>query len=88
MLYNIKTFEIIEEFKKLGVYESEGNIIFPEGNAIKNLSQYFDKNRDYINPYEDKPDDIRTISIEADNTVFGSSIQKYSIIDIINDYRV
>jgi len=87
-LYNLKTVEIIEKFKTIGASESEGNIVFPEGNAARNLAEYFDTDKIYSNPYEEKPDDIRTISVEADNTVFGKSVLKHSIIDIMREYEI
>ena len=85
--YNTKTRELIEMFKKLGVSESDGNVIFPEGNALKYLSEYFNSEKEYVNPYEENPMDIRSISIEADNTAFGKSTIKYSIIEILESYR-
>ncbi len=40
--YNIKTREILNEFLNMGIEESSGNIIFPSGNALKYLKEYFD----------------------------------------------
>jgi len=39
--YNQKTREILAEFSALGIAENDGNVIFPEGNALKYLSEYF-----------------------------------------------
>ena len=85
--YNIKTREIVDEFVKLGVAESFGNIIFPEGNAKKYLSEYFDKDRLYQNPYEEDPKNVKSISIEADGTLFGKSIYSENIMDILEAYE-
>lgn len=43
--YNIKTREIIKEFDNLNIPMDSGNVIFPSGNAIKYLSEYFDEIR-------------------------------------------
>ena len=60
--YNIRTREVIEEFADLKIPIGTGNVIFPSGNALKYLKEYFGENIDYSNPYEEEPDDIRTIS--------------------------
>ena len=39
--YNRKTREILDSFKDMGIPTNEGNIVFPEGNALKYLAQYF-----------------------------------------------
>lgn len=83
--YNKRTLEIVKEFD---IKEGDGNIIFPSGNAVKYLSQYFDKNKEYVNPYEEDPEDIRTISVEPDSTVFGRSVCKENIIKILKEYKL
>ena len=59
--YNRKTREILEEFSDFGIRVSDGNVIFPEGNAKKYLSEYF---ADSIpeNPYTEDPCDVKCIS--------------------------
>ena len=69
--YNIRTREVLKEFTALGIPESEGNIVFPEGNALKNFSEFFESGKEYINPYVESPDDIRSISIDPDGIVYG-----------------
>ena len=64
-----------------------GNTIFPEGNAVKYLKEYFDITKKYINPYEEMPEDLKSISIEPDGTVLGESIYKKDIIEIFECYR-
>ena len=86
-LYNDKTRIILNELVNLGVIESYGNNIFPEGNAKRNFSEYFDKNKEYINPYEESPYDIRSISIEPDGAIFGQNIYEKNIGEILSDYR-
>ena len=85
--YNEITGKIIREFENAGISEASGNVIFPAGNALKYLKEYFDENEEYINPYEDNPEDIRSISIEPDGTVFGESIYEKDIMKILTIYK-
>ena len=85
--YNIKTSEIVEEFKSMGINEGSGNVIFPEGNALKYLKEYFDQEKEYTNPYEENPEDVRSVSIEPDGTLFGKSSCEEDIIDILESYK-
>lgn len=84
--YNLKTLEILQEFKSLGISASEGNIIFPSGNTLKYLSEYFDLNKKYINPYEENPEDIRALCISPNGNVLGGNIYQTDILDIIENY--
>ena len=84
--YNKKTRDILAELSELGISESDGNVIFPEGNALKYLSEYFDPNEKIINPYAESPEDIRTISVGADGEVLGGNINICGILDIIAGY--
>ncbi len=84
--YNIRTQEILSEFRDMGIEESDGNIVFPEGNALKYLGEYFDKDMKYENPYAEVPDDIRTISISADGSVLNGNIWVSGILEIMKNY--
>ena len=84
--YNLKTKELLREFKALGIDENEGNIIFPEGNALKYLSEYFVENTPE-NPYIEDPENIKCISFEPNGKVFGENVYKTDITDIIKNYR-
>ena len=53
--YNRKTREILYSFADMGICENEGNVIFPEGNALKYLAEYF----------TDELPEIRTRKIRA-----------------------
>lgn len=39
--YNNKTRGILNDFKQMGIEASEGNVIFPSGNALKHFGEYF-----------------------------------------------
>ena len=84
-VYNVKTREILNSFADMSIPEGKGNIIFPEGNAIKYLAEYF---IDSIpeNPYIDDPSDVRCISFSANGDVLGGNIYSDGIMDIIKKY--
>ncbi len=84
--YNVKTREILKEFSLLGIAESEGNVIFPCGNAVKYLGEYFEAGKEYVNPYEESPEEVRTLSFEPNGDVLDSNVYKKDILDIIRDY--
>ena len=84
--YNQKTREILAEFSALGIAENDGNVIFPEGNALKYLSEYF---RDTLpeNPYIEDPEDVRCISFDPDGAVLGGNVYEKDIMEIIEKYK-
>lgn len=84
--YNTKTREILNEFAKMGIDEADGNVIFPSGNAIKYLSEYFDADSEYINPYEENPEDVNTVCFDPSGDVLGGNVYKTDILEIINSY--
>ena len=84
--YNIRTREILKEFVDLGLEIGEGNIVFPEGNALKYLSEYFVQNAPR-NPYTEDPCDVKCISFEPDGTVLQSNVYKNDIMDILESYN-
>lgn len=86
-VYNFATREIVEEFKSIGISCGEGNVVFPEGNALKYLGKYFDKDKEYVNPYADNPEDVRCVSIMPDGEVFGRNVYKESILEILKKYK-
>lgn len=85
--YNIKTRKIIKEFHYLKIPVASGNVIFPSGNAIKYLGEYFDKNVEYVSPYEENPRDIKAISFSPNGDVLKGNIYQNNIIDILKEYR-
>ena len=83
--YNRKTREILDSFADMGISANEGNIIFPEGNALKYLAEYFtDKLPE--NPYVEDPRDVRCVSFEPNGNVLGGNVYRKDIMEIIKDY--
>ncbi len=83
--YNNRTWEIIREFDPLHISLNQGNVIFPSGNALKYLREYFDENTTVSNPYEDDPGDIRAISFEPDGGVLNGNIYQTDILEIMEN---
>lgn len=86
--YNIQTRKILKEFDSMGIEQSSGNIIFPNGNALKYLGEYFKENDRYDNPYQENPKDMKTISFSANGDVLNGNIYQNSIAEIIKAYSV
>ena len=83
--YNVKTREILGSFADLELPVGEGNVIFPEGNALKNLSEYFTDTLPE-NPYVDDPRDVRCVSFEPNGDVLGGNVYERDIMEIVNNY--
>ncbi|MBP5432088.1 radical SAM protein [Ruminococcus sp.] len=84
--YNSKTTELIGFFAEKGFSADSGNVIFPKGSALKYLLEYFDGNTVQSDPYEEDPEDIRSLCFEADGSVLGGNIYSSDIMDIIEVY--
>mgnify|MGYP002511321641 FL=1 len=84
--YNLRTHEILKEFGQMGISVSDGNVIFPEGNALKYLSEYFDLSKDASNPYDEDPEDIRSLCVSPNGDVPGGNICQRDILEIIENY--
>ena len=69
------------------IYENVGNVIFPEGNALKYLSEFFEDSYPE-NPYIENPCDVRCISFSPNGDVLNGNVYKQDIMEIINDYTV
>ena len=83
--YNIRTKEIIAKFSSLGIAENEGNVIFPEGNALKYFAEYF-KDSALENPYVEDPADVRCISFDPDGSALGGNLYEKDVMEIIEEY--
>ena len=84
--YNEKTRAVLSAFSSLGIPVGEGNVVFPEGNALLHLGDYFLKNAP-INPYEEDPKNRRTLSVSADGELLGGNLNQKSLSCIVNEYR-
>ena len=71
--YNRKTSEILDSFADLALPVSEGNVIFPEGNALKYLAEYFTDTLPE-NPYTEDPLNVRCVSFEPNGDVLGGNV--------------
>lgn len=85
-LYNNKTRALLEEFNAMNIETAEGNIIFPSGNALVYLSEYFDLSKETKNPYDEDPYDVKAICFSANGDILGGNIHKKKIEEILSDY--
>lgn len=83
--YNKETRKILDSFFDIKIPENGGNIVFPEGNAKKYLSEYF---ADSVpkNPYVEDPYDMRCLSVSANGDVLGGNVYMNDILEIIEKY--
>ncbi len=85
--YNVRTREIIREFDPLHVSLNQGNVIFPAGNALKYFREYFDENTAVSNPYEEDPEDVRTVSFDPGGNVLNGNVYQTDILEILEQYK-
>ena len=83
--YNRRTREILDSFADIGLYPNEGNVIFPEGNALKYLAEYFESTTPE-NPYIDDPCNVKCLSFDPNGDVLNGNIYKNDIMEILRDY--
>ena len=83
--YNRRTREILNSLSDLSLPEGKGNVVFPEGNALKYLAEYF-TNDIPVNPYVENPADLRCLSFSPSGEVLGRSIYETDILDIMENY--
>ena len=83
--YNVKTREILDSFADLELPVGEGNVIFPEGNALKYFAEYFTETLPE-NPYVEDPCDVRCVSFEPNGDVLGGNAYERDIMEIIKGY--
>ncbi len=84
-LYNRKTREILDSFADMEIPVGEGNVIFPEGNALKYLAEYFTDGF-YDNPYVEDPRDVRCLSFSPNGDVLDGNVYERDIMEFIRDY--
>ena len=85
--YNEMTRRILDGFADLGISKNGGNVIFPEGNALKYLAEYFTDELPE-NPYREDPCDVKCLSIEPSGDVLGGNIYCTDVMSIIDGYSV
>ncbi len=83
--YNRKTREILDSIADMELPVGEGNVIFPEGNALKYLTDYFTDTLPE-NPYAEDPRDVRCVSFEPNGDVLNGNVYERDIMEIIKDY--
>ena len=83
--YNRKTREILDSFTDIEIPVGEGNVVFPEGNALKYLAEYF-TDEPPENPYAEDPRDARCVSFEPNGDVLCGNVYRNDIMEIIKDY--
>ena len=83
--YNVRTREILDSFADMELSVGEGNVIFPEGNALKYLAEYFTDELPK-NPYVEDPRDVRCVSFAPNGDVLGGNMYERDIMEIIRDY--
>lgn len=83
--YNEKTREILKAMSDLGAPVGAGNVIFPEGNALKFLGDYFTKERPQ-NPYTEDPCQVKCLSFSPNGDVLCGNVYKSGIMEILENY--
>ena len=85
--FNLRTKEVLREFDALQIPLGSGNVIFPSGNALKYLREYFDENASPSSPYEEDPRDLRTVSFDPNGDVLNGNVYETDILEIMRSYR-
>lgn len=85
--YNRRTREILESFSDMALPQSEGNVIFPEGNARIYLADYFTESIPE-NPYVEDPCDVRCVSFAPNGDVLNGNAYTKDVSEIIRDYGI
>lgn len=85
--YNLRTREILRVFAPLNILTGKGNVIFPSGNALKYLREYFPEDAVAFSPYEEDPRDVRSLSFSENGDVLNGNIYETDILEIIRSYR-
>ena len=83
--YNRKTREILNSFADMEISVSDGNVIFPEGNAMKYLAEYFTDELPE-NPYVEDPSDVRCVSFSPNGDVLNGNVYERDILEILKNY--
>lgn len=84
--WNRKTHKVLSQFTAMGIPVGSGNVIFPAGNALRYLGEYFDADHLPENPYVDDPFDVRCVSVCPDGSALGGNIYESDILALIVAY--
>ena len=84
--YNEKTRELLSSLADLGAPVSEGNVVFPKGNALKYLGEYFTAERPK-NPYKEDPCNVKCVSFDPNGDVLGGNVYENDVLDILKNYE-
>ncbi|WP_028517263.1 radical SAM protein [Ruminococcus flavefaciens] len=84
--YNLKTVSLIGRFADKGFDIGRGNVIFPQGSALKNLSEYFLNGDAPQNPYEESPFDIHSLCIGCDGSALNGNIYHKNVLQLVEEY--
>ena len=83
--YNLVTRSLVEHFLNLGIPESDGNVVFPEGNALKYLGEYFTSEK-VENPYIEDPANVHCLSVEPNGNLLNGNIYVKDVSELLNNY--
>ena len=83
--YNKRTWEILWSFADLNIPIGDGNLIFPEGNAKKYLSEYFTDNPPE-NPYVNDERNVECLSFSPNGDVLDGNAYRQDIMEILDSY--
>ena len=84
--YNSVTSELIGKFAAKGFEIGNGNVIFPQGNALKYLGEYFKDGEVVSNPYDESPYDIHSLCISCDGSALNGNLYEKDILQLIEEY--
>lgn len=85
--FDPKTREIVAFFREMGIESGSGNVIFPAGRAKTYLAEYFDPEKEYVDPYREDPEDLRAVSVEPDGGLLGGNVYAESAAAILKRYE-
>ena len=83
--YNRETRRILGSFSRLNIPVGEGNVVFPEGNALQYLAAYFDDTPPE-NPYVEDPRDLRCLSVSPNGDLLNGNLYAEDVMEIIKNY--
>jgi pyruvate-formate lyase-activating enzyme len=83
--YNRETRALLGQFADLAIPVGAGNVVFPEGNAVKYLAEYFASVRPE-NPYVEDPRDVRCLSISPNGDTLGVNLYQKDVLELLREY--